>query len=84
MNAREYPQDDRVKAQHYSDCSWPDLVDTWVSLNRILIQVLTHMPDEKVSVPCRVGIEKPVPLSVLVGGYATHNEDVMGQIVAKL
>jgi hypothetical protein len=84
MNAREYPQDDRVKAQHYDGCSWPDLVDTWVSLNRILIQVLTHMPDDKVNAPCRVGIEKPVPLSVLVGGYVMHNEDIMGQIVAKL
>jgi hypothetical protein len=73
-----------VKAQPDSVCSWPDLVDTWVSLNRILIQVLTHMPHDKVNVPCRVGIEKPVPLSVLVGGYVTHNEDVMGQIVAKL
>jgi Clp amino terminal domain, pathogenicity island component len=79
-----YPQDNWVTAQSYRDFSWPVLVDLWGSLNDLLIHVLTHIPEEKVNTPCRIGVEAPIPLSILVTRYALHCEDVAGQIVARL
>jgi len=79
-----YPQDGWVAAQHYRDFPWLDLVDLWGSLNRLLIHVVTHIPEEKVNTPCRIGVEAPIPLSILVTRYALHCEDVAGQIVARL
>jgi hypothetical protein len=81
---REYPQEEHAIQRGYRECSWPDLVDAWVSLNRIIIRLLARMPDEKVTTPCRIGVEKPIPLSTLAEHYALRNEDLIGQILTKL
>jgi hypothetical protein len=84
VTAREYPTEEHAVAKAYYDCFWVDLIDTWISLNRVIIHVLAHMPEDKAATPCHIGIEKPVPLSVLAEHYALHNEDIMGQILSKL
>ncbi len=45
--ASAYPQDDWVQLEHYDRFSWPDLVDLWLGLNRLLIHVLVLVPEEK-------------------------------------
>src|SRR5260370_15355607 len=77
-----YPQEGWVAAQHYRDFSWPDLMELWVLLNRLVIHALTRMPEEKLNTPCRIGVEAPIPLSSLVKQYVHHCEDVAGQILA--
>jgi len=79
-----YPPDDWVAAQHYRDFSWQDLTDLWSLLNELIIHVLTRIPKEKLTTPCRIGVEPPIPLSNLVARYVDHCEDVMGQILAHL
>ncbi len=79
-----YPQDDWVAAQQYHDFSWPHLVDLWTGVNRLLIHVLSLIPEEKSNTPCRIGIEEPIPLVRLMDRYAERCEDVIGQIVGRL
>ena len=84
IDALSYPQDDWVAAQHYGDFSWQDLWHLWVSLNRLLIHVLTRITEEKVNTPCRIGIAAPIPLWSLATEYVLYCEDVVGQILARL
>jgi hypothetical protein len=79
-----YPQDEWGSAQQYRNFSWPDLVDLWISLNRLLVHVLAQIPEEKVNTACRIGIEEPIPLSELIARYIKHCEDIVGQILAHL
>jgi len=79
-----YPPDNWVAAQHYRDFSWQDLTDLWSSLNELIIHVLTRIPDEKLTTPCRIGVEAPIPLSSLATRYVDHCEDITGQILAHL
>ena len=81
--AAAYPDEAGVAVQHYADFPWPETVDLWASLNRLLIHVLARAPDDKLEVPCRVGTADPVPLSRLVDIYIEHCEDIVAQILAR-
>jgi hypothetical protein len=80
----EYPQDAWVSAQNYGTFSWPDLVDLWVCLNRLIVHVLAQIPQDKMNMQCRVGIEQPTALSQLVDRYIAQSEDIIGQILAHI
>lgn len=82
--AAAYPADEWVPAQQYDDFSWQDTVDLWVSLNRLLVHVLMRIPEDKLKMPCRIGIAEPIPLSELIARYVTHCQDLVGQILAHL
>jgi hypothetical protein len=73
-----------VAVQNYRDYSWPRLIDLWVSLNQLLIHVLSKMPEDKLNTPCRVGIDEPIALKDVITRYITHCEDIIGQILARL
>lgn len=79
-----YPQDEWVAAQQYQDWSWPDMVDCWVSLNRLLVHVLTVIPENKVNITCRIGIEEPTTLLKLIERYVERCEDTLEQILSRL
>src|SRR5229473_4823841 len=84
IDVLSYPHDDWVAAQHYLDFSGQNLWHLWVSLNRLLIHVLTRTTEEKVNTPCRIGIAAPIPLWSLATEYVLYCEDVVGQILARL
>jgi hypothetical protein len=79
-----YPEDEWVPAQQYQDYAWPELVDLWIGLNRLLIHVLGVIPEEKLQIPCRIGVEDPIPLLDLINRYIRHCENIIGQILAHL
>jgi hypothetical protein len=84
LAAGGYPDDDWVTAQHYVDYSWPELVDLWEALNRLLVHVLLAVPEEKLRLECRIGIEEPQTLLALIQRYVKECEDVIGQVLARL
>ena len=55
-----------------------------MSLNSLLVHVLMVIPEEKIQMPCRIGIEEPIPLLKLIERYLSHCEDIMGQIASRL
>ena len=82
--APRYPEDEWVSKQDYDNFSWPDLVDLWVCINRLLIHTLAQVPKNKLNLQCRVGIEQPISLSELVERYIDRCDDIAGQILAHL
>ena len=84
LTAPGHPMEDWVSAQQYQTFSWPDLVDLWVSMNRLLIHIIAVIPEDKVKTACRIGIGEPLPLGTLIDHYIGYAEDVVGQILARL
>jgi hypothetical protein len=83
LNAHSYPLEDWVNAQQYREVRWRRLVSVWVSLNRLLVHVAARIPEEKLTVPCRVGIDPVQPFRALFERYLEHHGDLLGQILAR-
>ena len=79
-----YPQDEWVAAQQYRTAAWRDLVRLWVRLNRMLLHTLTDIPEEKLAISCRVGIEGPTSLLKLVERYVEQCEDISWYLISAL
>ena len=79
-----YPDEASVAVQGYAALPWLEVVNLWASFNGLLIHVLLRVPEEKLSVPCRMGIAEPLPLSKLIEAYVKHCEDIAAQVLAKL
>lgn len=84
LTATGYPGEAEVVAVQYTDFPWTQTVDLWVSLNRLLVHLLMRMPEDKLKVPCRIGIAEPITLAELVAAYVEHCEDIAGQIISHL
>jgi hypothetical protein len=78
-----YPEDGWPAAQHYNEMPWYRLVDLCVSLNRLLIHVIAHIPEERLDTRCRIGIAEPIPLQELVRRYVAHCQDVVAQLLTR-
>ena len=84
VTAAGYPDESDAAIQRYADFYWPEAVDLWASLNRLLVHVLEGLAEDRVEVPCRIGIAGPVPLATLMDAYVEHCQDIVGQILAHL
>jgi hypothetical protein len=82
--ASGYPPDEWVSAQQYGSFDWDDLLDLWLCANRLLVHVLSQIPEEKLTTPFHIGIDQPIPLAEVIDRYVAHCEDVVGQILARL
>ncbi|WP_321477901.1 Clp protease N-terminal domain-containing protein [uncultured Paludibaculum sp.] len=81
MVARLYPQEEWVGAQQFRTFPWSELVDLWVCLNRLLTHSISYVPEAKLATPCKIGLDEPISLQVLIERYVKHCEDEMGQIL---
>lgn len=82
--ASGYPEDDWVTGQQYAGYSWPRLVDLWIAMNGLLAHVLSVVPEEKLKLECRIGVEAPQTLLGVIQRYVRECEDVVGQVLARL
>ena len=76
------PQDEWIAAMGYKTFSWRDMVPLWVSLNSLLAHTVAGIPEDKLALTCRIGIEPPSSLEALIERYVAHSEDVIGEIVS--
>jgi hypothetical protein len=83
LSVAGYPEDDWVRVQNYDQAAWRELIDTWVNVNHLLVHVLSQIPEERLNVECRIGIQPPIPLSTLIERYLDHCEDTMQQILTR-
>mgnify|MGYP001766652728 CR=1 FL=1 len=67
-----YHQPGWVQAHGYAEVSWADLLALWRSENSLLTRVVTRIPEERLSAPCRVGDKEPTPLAAVIEGYLQH------------
>jgi len=75
-----YEQDRWVAAGGYQDRPWGSLVELWAALNRQAVHVMTLIPEDHLSTPCRIGEGQPVTLEFIVRDYARHMRHHLLQI----
>ena len=75
-----YDQAGCVRAQHYQDASWNNLLELWTSYNRLLAHVLAHVPEAKRSTRCIIGDGAPMSLEELATDYLRHMQHHIEQI----
>ncbi len=83
LTASGYPEDSWLSAQHYNDLSWRGLLEIWNWLNRLILHVVSSIPEEKLDTPCVIGIRQPIPLRELVSRYVAHCDDIVGQLLMR-
>lgn len=81
LAGRCYPQEEWVGVQQFRAFAWAELVDLWVCLNHLLTHTISYVPEAKLAVPCKIGMDEPITLQVLIERYVKHCEDEMGQIL---
>jgi Clp amino terminal domain, pathogenicity island component len=83
VTAASYPADAWLAAQQYNDVPWQELLEAWSSLNGLLTHVISQIPEEKLTIPCQIGVADPIPLRELVRRYVSHCEDIVGQLLMR-
>jgi hypothetical protein len=75
-----YTQEHWVRAQHYGDESWADLVNHWYYLNKHLSHVIAHIDPATLDNVCDMGNPKPATLRYVAQDYLRHLRHHMDQI----
>jgi hypothetical protein len=82
-----YAQDEWVKLNHYQSMPTSEILNLWVTLNRQVTNVISHIPEGKLAVICDLGtaafreghIEKN--LLWLIEDYVVHMEYHLRQVI---
>jgi hypothetical protein len=83
VKAAGYPGEAWVAAQRYRECDWRDLAELWVSQNSLLAHVIAQIPEERLAVPCRIGLDKSISLSELIANYIDHCQTWVARILKR-
>jgi hypothetical protein len=86
-----YDQDGWVRANHYQQRPWPELVELWRAYNLHLHHVMSHADEAKLNTPCTlhtlqeiafktVPQAEPVTLEYLMKDYVDHLKHHLAQI----
>ena len=88
-----YDQDGWVRANHYQQRSWNDLIELWRAYNLHLHHLMSHADEAKLHTPCTlhslqeiafktVPQSEPVALEYLMKDYVDHLKHHLAQIFA--
>ena len=78
-----YEQDGWVRAHGYHDMPWLSLLDTWRQHNELLLRLVKRIPEERLTVPCRIGSSDPVTLRFLIEDYVLHMQHHLDHILSR-
>jgi hypothetical protein len=54
-----------------------------LGVNRLLLHVITTIPENKITTPCQIGLDEAIPLSALIERYVDTVDDMVGQILSR-
>jgi len=75
---------DRWVALHgYGELPWAMLVDFWERYNRLLVELVARIPDERLAARCVVGDSVPVTLEFLIADYIAHMQHHLDHILGR-
>lgn len=78
-----YDQPNWVLLQHYNEVPWENLVELWYRYNRHLAHIIRFIPENQLSVSCKIGAKPPVTLRSIVEDYPVHMRHHIDQIVGE-
>jgi hypothetical protein len=78
-----YDQNGWVMSHGYQDLSWSDVLEFWGRYNRLLVEVISRIPDSKLQTQCRVGDSASVTLQFLIEDYVAHMQHHLDHILRR-
>jgi hypothetical protein len=75
-----YTQEHWVKAQHYQDEPWENLVELWYGYNMHLAHIIGHVDHASLNNLCDMGYDQPATLRFLIEDYLRHVQHHLDQI----
>lgn len=83
MRFPAYAQNEMVRVQSYHTAEPGALLELWAALNHHIAHVLRQTPAAKLSTPCIVGEDAPIPLERLAHSYVEHLEHHLSQLLGE-
>ncbi|MFC4098894.1 DinB family protein [Paenibacillus xanthanilyticus] len=81
LQLQPYNQDEWVAAQRYADAPIEEIIALWVSLNRSIVRMIAHLPDEVTARTVRLPSGETQTLAWLITDYVAHLKHHLRQIV---
>lgn len=78
-----YDADAWVALHAYGDLQWAMLVDFWERYNRLLVELVARIPEERLATRCVVGQSAPVTLGFLIEDYIAHMQHHLDHILGR-
>jgi hypothetical protein len=76
-----YEQDGWVRTQGYAERPWERVVALWSEANLHLAHVVSRLPADRLTTPCRIGEGAAVTLEFLARDYVRHLRHHLAQIL---
>ncbi len=78
-----YDQDAWVARHGYAELQWSMLLDFWERYNRLLVELVARIPEERLATRCVVGASAPVTLGFLIEDYIAHMQHHLDHILGR-
>jgi hypothetical protein len=78
-----YDGDGWVALHGYAELPWAMLLDFWERYNRLLVELVARIPEERLATSCRVGASAPVTLGFLIEDYIAHMQHHLDHILGR-
>jgi hypothetical protein len=78
-----YDQDGWVELHGYGELQWSMLVDFWERYNRLLVELVARIPEERLATHCFVGGSAQVTLGFLIEDYIAHMQHHLDHILGR-
>ncbi|MGA3028490.1 MAG: DinB family protein [Bryobacteraceae bacterium] len=78
-----YDGDGWVARHGYRELPWATLVDFWERYNRLLVELVARIPEERLATRCVVAASAPVTLGFLIEDYIAHMQHHVDHILGR-
>ncbi len=75
-----YAQREWVETERFHEREWPELVQFWVSYNRHLLHLMSHVRPDRLDSVIRIGGGEPVTLEFVMIDYVDHMKHHLEQL----
>jgi DinB superfamily len=78
-----YDGDGWVARHGYGELPWAMLVDFWERYNRLLVELVARIPEERLPTRCFIGASAPVTLGFVIEDYIAHMQHHLDHILGR-
>jgi hypothetical protein len=83
MRGPGYAQDDWVRFHGYHELPWRKIVSWWYAHNEILVEVISHIPEDRLGSSCYVGSSPVQTLKFVIEDYGVHLQHHIDHLLSR-
>jgi len=78
-----YDGDGWVALHGYAELPWATLLDFWERYNRLLVELVSRIPEDRLATTCHIGDSAPVTLGFVIEDYVRHMRHHLDHILGR-